>query len=215
MYDTVIFDLDGTLLNTLDDLKNSVNFALEKYGFPKRSIDEIRSFVGNGVERLVMLSVPVGTDEATAGEVLAVFKAHYEKNSRVLTAPYDGIKDLLGELSRRGIKMAVVSNKFDAAVKELCSDFFGGLLAAAIGESDTVKRKPAPDSVFEALSQLGSRAECALYVGDSEVDVATAQNAGLFCVGVTWGFRSRALLEEKGADCIIERPSELLGVLAL
>ncbi len=215
MYNTVIFDLDGTLLNTLEDLKNSVNFALCKYGFPQRSTDEIRRFVGNGVERLVRLSVPEGTPEDVNSDVLEVFKEHYALNSKVLTAPYDGVTQLLQTLNDCGIKTAVVSNKFDAAVKQLCGEFFGELLVCAIGESETVRRKPAPDSVFEALARLGSRKEESLYVGDSEVDVATAKNAGLFCVGVIWGFRDRALLEEKGADAVIERPCELLELLGI
>jgi phosphoglycolate phosphatase len=179
-YDTVIFDLDGTLLNTLDDLTDSVNAALRLYALPLRTTDEIRRFVGNGVERLMTLCVPEGTDDATCRGCLSVFKDHYTRNMRNKTAPYEGIKELLYALKEKNLKLAVISNKFDAAVKELCGDYFEGLLDAAIGVSQDVLKKPAPDIVRKALQETGSVPERTVYVGDSEVDCATARNAGLF-----------------------------------
>ena len=213
IYDTVIFDLDGTLLNTLDDLTDSVNSALKRHGFPGRTIDEVRRFVGNGVERLMALSVPEGTEEAIYRDCLADFKKHYSGNMRSKTAPYDGIMALLKQLKEAQYKVAVVSNKFDAAVKELCRDYFGAYIDAAIGESPDTARKPAPDIVGKALLELGSAPSAAVYVGDSEVDAETAKNAGLLFIGVTWGFRSREVLERQGVSWIIDRPEELPDII--
>lgn len=213
-YDTVIFDLDGTLLNTLEDLADSVNCALALYDFPPRTIAEVRNFVGNGVARLMALSIPDGTDNSYYQNCFEEFRRHYAANSQNKTEVYDGITALLRELDRAGYKLAVVSNKFDAAVKDLCSVFFGSVIKVAVGESDGVLRKPAPDAVFKALDELGSSAARAVYVGDSEVDAETAQNAGLAFVGVTWGFRDRAVLEQKGAEYIIDKPCELLKILS-
>jgi len=212
-YDTVIFDLDGTLLNTLDDLTDSVNAALRLHALPLRTTDEIRRFVGNGVDRLVTLCVPEGTDEEIYSRCLVAFKDHYARNMRNKTAPYEGINELLRTLKHENRKLAVISNKFDAAVKELCRDYFGGLLDAAIGTSQSVLKKPAPDIVRKALRELGSVPERTVYVGDSEVDCATAKNAGLFFVGVSWGFRGRASLAQSGAEHIIDKPEQLLAYL--
>lgn len=211
--DTIVFDLDGTLLDTLDDLADSVNHALATEGFAQRTRAEIRAFVGNGVANLVHRAVPEGTRADTEARCLATFRAHYAHHMDHKTAPYPGILPLLRALKAKNIKMAVCSNKFDTAVKHLCGKMFGDLLPVAIGESETVRKKPAPDSVYLALDQLGSRRETAYYVGDSEVDVDTAQNAGLVCVGVTWGFRDRAVLAQKGAQHIIDTPGELLSLL--
>lgn len=212
-YDTVIFDLDGTLLNTLDDLTDSVNHALALFDFPCRSIAEIRSFVGNGVGRLMELSIPDGLNNPHFEQCLSDFRTHYSKNMWNKTGAYEGMMELLCQLAKEHFKMAVVSNKFDSAVKELIQDYFGEYIKVAIGESKNVSRKPAPDTVLKALEQLGSAPEKAVYVGDSEVDVKTAKNAGLVCVGVTWGFRDREVLEREGADYIIDKPDELLKVI--
>ena len=211
--DTLIFDLDGTLLDTLDDLADSVNHALTAEGLARRTREEIRAFVGNGVAKLVHRAVPEGTTAEAEARCLAAFRAHYAHNMNHKTAPYPGIMPLLETLRDRGIKRAVCSNKYDTAVKKLCGEMFGALVPVAIGESETVRKKPAPDSVYLALEQLGSRRENAYYIGDSEVDVETAQNAGLVCVGVTWGFRDRSVLEEKGARHIITSPDALLTLL--
>ena len=209
----ILFDLDGTLLDTLDDLMDSVNYALHAEGFPQRSRQEIRAFVGNGVANLVHRAVPRGTPQPAEVRCLEIFRAHYAANMNHKTAPYPGIMPLLKTLKQRGIQMAVSSNKFDAAVTQLCKEQFQGYIDVAIGESETVKKKPAPDGPLLALRQMGCKREEALYVGDSEVDVETAKNTGLICVGVTWGFRDRSVLMEKGADYIIDEPKALLDLL--
>lgn len=212
-YKAVVFDLDGTLLDTLEDLQNSVNYALGLHGFPERTYEEIRTFVGNGVRNLMKKSVPGGEDEPAFEAVFADFKSHYAVHWRELTAPYDGVVPLVEELHSRGLKLAVVSNKTDAEVKNLCSEFFGGCIDCVRGEVPGVPRKPEPDGVLLALQALGVTREDALYVGDSEVDVRTARNAGLDCVAVTWGFRTREELREAGAEIFIDTPSELLGMV--
>lgn len=212
MIKTVIFDLDGTLLDTLNDLKDSTNHALEKYGHPARSLEEIRGFVGSGVKRLIELAIPNGLENPDFENCLDDFKVHYKKNMYNTTAPYDGITEMLDELKKRGIQIGVVSNKFDAAVKELCEKYFSDKIAIAIGEAleKGIHKKPAPDSVFEAIKILGTKTENTVYVGDSQVDVQTAKNANIPCIGVTWGFRDRIVLEEEGADYIVDTPDEIL-----
>lgn len=212
-YDTIIFDLDGTLLNTLEDLRDSLNAILIQNGFPQRSLEEVRRFVGNGVKTLIRLSVPDTCSDEQVEQLLIQFKEHYGRNMQNKTRPYDGIMELLLDLQRFNYKLGIVSNKFDAAVKSLAKTYFGDLIPVAIGETDQVKRKPAPDSVFEALRQLGSDPKQSIYVGDSETDVRTAKNAGLPCIGVTWGFRSRQVLRDEGADYLIDTPKELLTLI--
>ncbi|MBP7072068.1 MAG: HAD family hydrolase [Clostridia bacterium] len=212
-YDTVIFDLDGTLLDTLDDLADSVNYALSICGFPCRENAEIRSFVGNGVRRLMELSIPDGLSNPKYEKCLAEFRSHYSVNMQRKTCVYKEITELLEELSKKGCKLAIVSNKFDKAVKGLNKVYFGKYIKVAVGESEDTRRKPAPDTVFKALEELGSTADKAVYVGDSEVDVQTAKNAKIICVGVTWGFRDREVLEQEGADYIIDSPLELLKII--
>lgn len=212
-YDTVIFDLDGTLLNTLEDLTDSVNYALSLHGFPCRKIEEVRSFVGNGLAILMELSLAGGRDNPKYEKCLADFRRHYSENLQNKTEPYNGIMELLEQLSKDNIKMAIVSNKFDKAVKGLNQVYFGEYIKVAIGESEGVSRKPAPDTVLKALEELGSTADKAVYVGDSEVDAKTAKNSGIMFVGVTWGFRDREVLEQEGADYIIDKPQELLGII--
>lgn len=212
-YDTVVFDMDGTTLNTLEDLADSVNFTLHQCGYPARSLADIRRFVGNGVARLMALSIPGGPDNPQYERCLRNFKAHYERNMENKTAPYPGIPGLLKELCAKNYRLAIVSNKPDEAVKQLARKYFGQYIRVAVGETAQVCRKPAPDSVHQALAVLGSSPARAVYVGDSEVDVQTARNAGMVCVGVTWGFRDRAVLKAEGADFIIDRPDELMDIL--
>ena len=212
-YEAVVFDLDGTLLDTLEDLRSSVNHALRLHGFPERTYEEIRTFVGNGVRNLMLKAVPGGDAEPAFEAVFADFRSHYAVHWRELTAPYEGVMSLVAELHRRGLKLAVVSNKSDAEVKNLCAEFFGDMIACVRGEVPDVPRKPEPDSVFLALEALGVPREAALYVGDSEVDVRTARNAGLDCVAVTWGFRLREELEEAGAETFIDSPAELVEMI--
>lgn len=213
MINTIIFDLDGTLLNTLEGLKNSTNFALKKFNCPEITLEQTRSFVGNGVQKLIERAIPNGEKNPDFEKCLNTFKEHYSKTMYQKTVAYDGIEDMLTELKRKGVKTGVVSNKFDTAVKELCKNYFDGLIIVAIGESPNVRKKPAPDSVLKAMKILGAKPENTLYVGDSDVDIQTAKNSNLKSVGVTWGFRDRELLEKEGADFIINTPCELLELI--
>ena len=212
-YDTVIFDLDGTLLDTLEDLMLSVNHALSGRTEVRRSLQEVRGFVGNGVRRLMVLSLPGGERNPQFEEAMADFRAHYAVHCRDHTRPYPQIMDMLRELKARGLKMGIVSNKPDAQVKDMNGEYFGGMFGAAMGEKEGVRRKPAPDSLFCAMEELGSTKSATLYVGDSEVDVMTAKNAGVDCLSVTWGFRDRDVLEEAGAVRFIDAPMELPALL--
>ncbi len=206
----VLFDLDGTLLDTLDDLTASVNHMLGRFGYPARSREFVRQAVGNGVRNLIVRALPDGADAARAEEALAAFRAHYSEHLDVKTAPYPGVTDLLRALKAQGVGVGVVSNKYDGAVAALCGRHFGGLVDVAAGEKPGVPRKPAPDSVLAAMRRMGAEAESALYVGDSDVDVATAHNAGLKCVAVSWGFRPRESLVAAGADAVIDEAADFL-----
>lgn len=213
MYNTVIFDLDGTLLDTLGDLHASVNFALSEFSFPERTIDEIRRFIGNGVVKLMERSTPEGTDSQTQQKCLDVFRKHYLLHMKERTAPYEGIIDLLRELKKKGIRTAVVSNKLHSAVVGLCEDYFDGLIDCAIGVSEEAERKPSPINVFKAMELLKAEKAYTIYIGDSEVDVQTAKNAQLPCIGVTWGFRDREELLKAGADFIAASAKETEKIL--
>lgn len=212
-YSAVIFDLDGTLTDTLADLRNSVNFALLQFGFPERTTEEIRSFVGNGVRRLIYLSVPENTPEEKTEKCLSVFKEHYAANSLVETKPYDGIIEVLKDLKNKGIKTAVVTNKMQSAAVDIVEHFFGDLIDVTVGQVDGVAQKPQPDGIYKALEILGVSKENAVYIGDSEVDCITAENADIPCIGVTWGFRDRKVLLEKGADFIADSVSGLFKLI--
>ncbi|WP_418766038.1 HAD family hydrolase [Mailhella sp.] len=212
-YDTIIFDLDGTLLYTLEDLTASVNHALDQVSFPRRTLDEVRTFVGNGVRVLMRRALPGGEENPKFEEAFAAFREHYAAHCRDRTRPYPGIMDLARELKARGLRLGIVSNKSDREVKELNRACFSGLFSAALGEREGVRRKPEPDGLLEAVKELGSTPERSLYVGDSEVDLRTAVNAGIDCVSVTWGFRSETQLREAGAKRFIRSPMELLTVL--
>lgn len=202
-YDTVIFDLDGTLLDTLEDLADSTNFVLSRFGYPARTLEEIRTFVGNGIGVLIEKALPFGRSNPQYEEILSLFKEHYRENSDNKTHVYDGVDKLLVSLKSAGIKLAVVSNKVDFAVKYLCSHYFGNIIDVAIGESDKVRRKPYPDEVYEALSLLGSEKSSAIYIGDSEVDIATGKNSGIEVLSVSWGFRTEDELICAGASKIL------------
>lgn len=193
---TVIFDLDGTLLDTLEDLTDAVNFALTQCGCPERSIDEVRRFVGNGIRKLIERAVPGDASEELTDRVYAYFKEFYDSHCMDKTRVYQGVSELIGELGKRGCHMAIVSNKADHAVKELNRHFFAPEIQVAIGSTETGKKKPEPDLVWQALDELGSSKEEAVYIGDSDVDLATAVNAGLPCISVLWGFRERSFLEQ-------------------
>ena len=210
-YDTYIFDLDGTLLDTLQDLATSVNYALRQHHMPEHSIDDVRRFVGNGVRRLMELAVPEGTADPAFEAAFATFREYYMEHSLDTTRPYDGIPELIHELKERGCRMAVVSNKMMAATQELVHHFFPEI-EVAIGEHEAegIRKKPAPDTVFAAMKQLGQGS--AVYVGDSDVDLATARNSGLPCISVLWGFRDREFLLAHGATTFVEKPCEILCI---
>lgn len=209
MKTAVIFDLDGTLLNTLEDLKDSTNYALQKFGFPQRTLDEVRSFVGNGLRMLIVRAVPADTEDAVINAVLKTMKLHYAENYHNKTRPYDGIEALLVRLKAEGYPMAIVSNKADLVVALLRKLYFDTLIPVAVGETEGVLRKPAPDMVIEGLRRLGLPGAKAVYVGDSEVDLQTARNVGIPCLSVTWGFRSIQQLKEAGAQHLVHTPEEL------
>lgn len=198
-YDAVIFDLDGTLLDTLDDLTNSVNAVMEQYQMPQYSREQIRSFVGNGIRRLMQRVIPDGEDNPQFTEIYDAFRQHYNIHCMDETEAYPGIMALLERLRKDGYQIAIVSNKADFAVKKLRDIYFKDLIEVAIGEREDVRRKPAPDTVYQALRELGAELSRAVYVGDSEVDVQTAANAGMDEIIVTWGFRDREFLMEHGA----------------
>lgn len=201
---TILFDLDGTLLDTLDDLADSVNFALRSVSLPERSRGEIRSFVGNGMRNLIRRSVPPECDIGLEEQIFGVFKTHYAENCAVKTAPYPHIASLLERLKLDGFKLGVVSNKNDARVKELINHYFPGTFDVICGERENIKKKPAPDSVLECMKQLGSSNAETVYIGDSDVDSLTAKNADIKCILVSWGFRDRSFLESQCADVIAD-----------
>ncbi len=211
-YQTYVFDLDGTLLDTLGDLAASTNYALRTYGMPEHSLDDVRRFVGNGVRVLMERAVPQGAENPQFEAAFQTFRTHYMQHSLDTTKPYDGILETLEALKAEGCRLAVVSNKMMAATQELCRHFFRDTIEVAIGEHEAqgIRKKPAPDTVNEAFRQLGVGKERAVYVGDSDVDILTARNSGLPCISVLWGFRDRDFLIQHGAETFISAPSELL-----
>ena len=208
----IIFDLDGTLLNTLEDLADSTNFALRELNYPEHTIDEIRNFVGNGVAKLIERATPDGVNYE---KCLQIFKKNYSRNMYNKTAPYEGILSMLSTLREKGYKIAVVSNKFDAAVKELCQKYFPNLIDIAIGENEAlgIRKKPAPDTVLQALIELQTTAENAIFCGDSDVDIMSAKNSNMPCISVTWGFRNKEFLLKHGAEIIVNTPQEIIDFL--
>lgn len=213
MYKLAVFDMDGTILDTLEDLKDSTNFALEKCGYPTRSYDEVRRFVGNGIRKLIERAVPEGLTTEQIDRVHEVFTEHYKVHCADKTKAYDGIKPLLEKLRASGVKTAVVSNKADYGVQELCKEYFDGLFDYAVGEREGIRRKPAPDAVNEALRVLGMSKSEAVYIGDSDVDFETAKNAELPCISVLWGFRDEEFLREKGATLFVHDPAEIYDIV--
>lgn len=213
MYSSIVWDLDGTLLDTLDDLHLSVNEALRRHGLPLRTKDEIRAFVGNGIRNLILRAVPAGTDESTAEAVLETFTSYYKERMNDHTAPYPGVSKMLASLKAAGVRMAIVSNKADFATKELAKLYFADTIDVAVGAKDGVPKKPAPDAVFAAIDEMGADRAGTVFIGDSEVDVATGKNAALDVIAVSYGFRSEDTLREAGAEVIcptVEALSERL-----
>ncbi|MCD7883426.1 MAG: HAD family hydrolase [Lachnospiraceae bacterium] len=212
-YRLAIFDMDGTILNTLDDLADGLNFALRKSALPERSIDEVRRFVGNGIRKLIERGVPEGTSCEMQEQVFEDFTKHYQTHCMDKTRPYDGITDLLCALRERNIKTAVISNKADYAVQKLSEHFFEGLFDSIAGEKPGVRKKPAPDAVNLVLEQLAINRADAVYIGDSDVDIQTAANAGVDCTLVSWGFRDEAFLYQHGAKMVVSAPEEIARIV--
>lgn len=212
-FKTYIFDLDGTLLSTLNDLASSTNYALRWAGMPERTIEEVRMFVGNGVKLLMERAIPEGVNNPKFEKTYAKFREHYMEHNLDTTRPYDGVPELLHELKRRGKHLAIVSNKFYAATQDLAKHFFPDTIEVAIGERENIRKKPAPDTVLEALRQLNVSREDAVYIGDSDVDIMTAKNCGLPCISVLWGFRDKDFLIEHGGSLFVEKPIEILSRL--
>lgn len=214
-YHTIIFDLDGTLLDTLDDLMDAANYALAQLGWPRRAKEEIRSFVGNGVAKLMERAVPAGTDSEGVAKALALFTSYYDAHKKDKTAPYEGITEMLTALKAKGLTLAVVSNKFDAAVKGLMPEYFPGLIDMAAGEAEAagIPKKPHPAMVHSVIEALGADPAGSVYVGDSDVDLQTAQNAGLPCISVTWGFRDEDFLRAHGGTTFVHTPDQLVQLI--
>lgn len=213
MVQAVLFDMDGTVLDTLTDLATAANAALRHFGMPAVSREKVCASLGNGAAHLIGCCVPEGTDEALTRAVLAWYQPWYDAHCRIETRPYPGIPELIARLRARGVRQAIISNKGDAAVQELAAEFFPGLLETAVGESATVRRKPDPDAVLAAASRMGVAVADCVYIGDTEVDLATARNAGMACIAVSWGFRTEEQLREAGAGTIVHSVGELEAVL--
>ena len=213
MKNTVIFDLDGTILNTLDDLTDAVNFAMRSHGFPEHSAETVKTFVGNGIRKLIERSVPQNCSNEMLEECFTLFCDYYKEHLNDKTSDYDGIMELLQALKNKGFKTAVVTNKADFAAKALCEKIFGDLITVTVGSNDSIRHKPYPDGTLKVLEILETRAENAFFVGDSDVDVKTAQNAGIDFIGVLWGFRDRTVLEGAGATVFAENAKELKALL--
>lgn len=211
---TIVFDMDGTVLNTLEDLTVSMNYVLDRFNMPGHSLEEYRLFFGNGVKEALRLSLPEGASADIIDEMMVVFKEHYDAHCLDRTRPYDGIVDVMRQLKEKGYRLAIVSNKIDSAVKELNDRFFADYVDTALGEKTGINRKPAPDMVYAALKEMGSTKEESIYIGDSEVDLMTARNSELPCISVLWGFRDKKNLIEQGADCFADRPEDIIRILA-
>ena len=214
MYNAVIFDLDGTLLDTLDDLWAAVNAALKKFSLPIRTREEVRGFVGNGIVKLMERAAGQVEKEVFDG-ALAEFKSFYGEHCEDKTKPYEGVIELLTILKAKGIRTAVVSNKADFAVKKLAEGYFEGLLEYAVGENEEagIRKKPAPDSLLAVMQSMGAGTSSTVYIGDSEVDIQTAKNAGVDCISVTWGFKDKQFLLDNGATVLVDAPEEILSLM--
>jgi len=212
-YYLAIFDLDGTILNTIDDIANSVNYALQLNSMPIHTTDEITSYVGNGVMMLIKRALPKNADEEIIKKVYDDFNEHYRIHNNDLTAPYNKIPETIQTLRNAGVKTAVISNKIDYGVKALCKQYFDGMFDFAVGERQGIAKKPSPDSVNEVLNLLDISPDNAVFIGDSEVDIETAENAGLDCISVSWGFKDKEFLKSNGAKIIIDKPEQLLKLI--
>ena len=212
-YTTIVFDCDGTLLDTLTDLRNAVNYVLRAHDLPERSVPEVKAALGNGIAHLMRQSLPDSISEAEFNTYLDEFKAYYGEHLQDYTAPYPGMLDVLDTLRAKGYKLAIVSNKIQEGITPLNKEYFGHRLPVAIGERPGLQRKPAPDMVLQALKELDSTQSESIYIGDSEVDVATAKNSGLLCIGVTWGFRDEQLHKDLGVKYIARKAEDIVTII--
>ena len=210
---TIIFDLDGTLLNTLEDLHACFNHAIQTYGYPTRSLEEIKSFVGNGIKKAIERALPYKIADEELEKIVEYFRQYYKEHMLELTKPYEGILELLEELKKRNYKLAVVSNKYDDAVKDLVRNYFGEFIDVAIGEGYGVRKKPEADGVLKAINELGVKIENCIYIGDSDVDIKTAQNVGVPCISVLWGFREESFLKENGGNIFAKDPKDIIKII--
>ena len=211
--DTIIFDLDGTLLNSLNDLHACFNHAIASFGYPKRTLNEIKSFVGNGIKKAIERALPNPIEDSDLNKIVDYFRIYYKDHMLEYTKPYDGIIPMLKELKQKGYKIAVVSNKYDDAVKNLVKNYFGEYIDIAVGEGYGIRRKPEIDGVIEAINELNSNLKKAIYIGDSEVDIKTAKNAGIHCISVTWGYRDKDFLMSEGAEYFANLPKEIIEII--
>lgn len=212
-YTTIVFDCDGTLLDTLTDLRNAVNYVLRAHDLPERSVPEVKAALGNGVAHLMRQSLPDSISEAEFNTYLDEFKAYYGEHLQDYTAPYPDMLDVLDTLRAKGYKLAIVSNKIQEGITPLNKEYFGDRLPVAIGERPGLQRKPVPDMVLQALKELDSTQDESIYIGDSEVDVATAKNSGLLCIGVTWGFRDEQLHKDLGVTHIARKAEDIVTII--
>ena len=210
---TVIFDLDGTLLNTLGDLHASFNYALKTCGYQERTFEEVRSFVGNGIKKAFERALGENSDNGALDELVEVFKGYYIRHMTEITSPYEGIIDLLKKLQEKNYALAIVSNKYDAAVKELCKNYFNEYINVAIGESEKIRKKPSSDGIIKALGELGKGLNDVIYIGDSEVDIQTAINANIPCISVLWGFKNKDFLEQNGGCLFAKTPLDIIKII--
>lgn len=210
LFETYIFDLDGTLLYTLEDLTNSTNHAMRKFGFPEHTKEDVRLMVGNGIRKLIERAIPEGLNNTKYEDVYLEFVSYYLEHAIDTTRPYPGIIEMLKKLKERGKHLAVVSNKYCKATENLCRSFFADYISVAIGENSNIRKKPAPDTVLEAMNRLGADKATTVYVGDSEVDIETARNCGIPCISVLWGFRDKDFLIRNGGSIFVEKPEDII-----
>ncbi len=211
--DTIIFDLDGTLLNSLGDLHACFNHAIKSFGYPERSLNEIKSFVGNGIKKAIERAIAKPIEDSDLNKIVDYFRIYYKDHMLEFTKPYEGIIEMLKQAKTKGYKLAVVSNKYDDEVKMLVKNYFGEYIDVAIGEGHGIRKKPEVDGVIEAINELNSNLKRAIFVGDSDVDIKTARNAGMHCISVTWGFRDKDFLMSEGAEFFANHPKEILEII--
>lgn len=211
--DTLIFDLDGTLLNTLGDLHTCFNHAIKTFGYPERTIEEIQKFVGNGIKIAIKRAISENITDEELNKITEYFKTYYKEHMFELTKPYEGILETLRVLYQQKYKLGIVSNKYDDAVKKLCKNYFGEYIKTAIGEGYGIEKKPAPDGVLKAIEELNSTVENTIYIGDSDVDILTAKNTGVPCISVLWGFRDKEFLEKSGAKYFAKTPNDIIKII--